>query len=96
MANDLVGNPWVIDTTAAIDTTQGEIRVRKIKWVGATTAAHAVVVQDGGLNRKQWEDLCPGGNYVANEDIQGRGMLWHGCQVTTIQSGRLYIYFDTP
>lgn len=63
--------------------------IKNIRWVGATTAGHACVIQDAdGVT--YWESLASGANYVES-DLAERH--WQkDFQVTTLASGRLYIY----
>ena len=94
MANDLTGNPLKIDTAdpGAIITT--DIKISKIRWVGATTAGHQAVVHDQNSNLF-WESICPGDNYVEESDFtttnQNKRTI-HGLIVPTLGSGKLYIY----
>ena len=90
MANVVTGNPYVIDTASstAIDTAPMR-RLRRVRWVGATTAAHTAVIQDGAGTVK-WA-----GHAIANAtddspvDVSMTGLL-----VPTLASGKLYLYWD--
>ena len=95
MANNLLYNPWILDTVANIDTSSIELRVRGIKWVAATTAGHTAVIKSGDDSHVIWEDVCPGSNYVAYDTLgdQRGGIVFHGFRLTALGSGRLYIYF---
>lgn len=66
-----------------------DLYIKGIRWVGATTAAHAAVIQDeDGV--VYWESLAAGSNYVES-DLTER--VWQkDFKLTTLGSGRLYIY----
>jgi hypothetical protein len=65
------------------------LRIKGIRWVGATTAGHACVIQDeDGV--VYWESLATGANYVES-DLMER--TWQkDFKLTTLASGRVYIY----
>lgn len=90
MANDLTGNPWVIDTPAVLTTDL--TRVRGIRWVGATTAGNGVVIKDS-LGRTLWESAAAGLNNVESDHVNviGPGWNWRGITVTDLAAGRLYL-----
>ncbi len=88
MADDLTSNPWVIDTTGA--KTSAEIRVARIAWKNATTLSHTVLVVDGS-GKTIFEDFASGAVYNVSEPI---GRVCTGFSVTTLNSGKLYVYFD--
>lgn len=90
MANVLTGNPLVIDTAGAGVLRTDHRVLRRVRWVGATTAAHAAVVQDAAGNLK-WRSVASGSSYV-EADTPNIAML--GLVVPTLGSGILYLYFD--
>lgn len=78
----------VIKMTAAADSITGKKLVSYIRWVGATTAGHSLVVKDAAGNEimKSVAD----GNYFI--DIQPVFQVKDGVVATTMQSGELYVY----
>lgn len=88
-ANDLTGNPLIIDTAGASMLTSSRTWVVAVRWVGGTTAGHTAVVQD--VNSR---DLWAGIAGTTNWDEESMApMVWRGgFKVPTLSSGKLYIY----
>lgn len=94
MANILTQNPHIIDTAGAGTIIETPINVKKIRWVGATTAGHSCIVKDKNDNIF-WESVAAGANYVEETDFTTyytQSSVLQGLRVTTLGSGRLYIY----
>lgn len=89
MANSLADSPWSIDTAGGSLLVTGNVRLKRIRWVGATTVGHQAVIQDAN-NRIVWEEVAPGANFSTSED--GEFFFAGGCKVTTLGSGKLYLY----
>ena len=88
MANDLTGNPYLVDTAAVI--TKESVSVIRMVWESPTTAAHTldVVSNDGS---KLWSTTAiAGGTGIVYE--REFGFPCSGINVVTIQSGTLYVY----
>lgn len=93
MANDLTRTPLKIDTAGSSMIRSGPVRVRSVRWVGATTAGHQAVIQDSD-GRVLWESVAGGANNVEAEDIDRD---WpRGFKVPTLGSGTLYIDVTIP
>ena len=88
MANDITGNPWVIDTAGGIFS--GEVRIDRVAWKNATTLNHTVLIQDAA-GHTIFEDFASGATYNTSEP---RGRVYVGVTVTTLQSGKLYVSSD--
>lgn len=89
-ANDLTGQVWIIDTasaTALSTTVTGTLS--GVRWVGATTAAHAATIQDG-QGRVLWSSVANAANYV---EADAPGLSFRGLIVPTLGSGTLYLDF---
>lgn len=87
MANDLTGDPYIIDTAAATVLSTINLFIKSIRWVGGTTAGHTAVIQDQKGN-VIWTSEASGANYVESEIIE----QWiDGLIVPTLTSGVLYI-----
>ncbi|MGL5936025.1 MAG: hypothetical protein ACRCZI_10460 [Cetobacterium sp.] len=94
MANEFSRYPIVIDTPGAGDILTTPIRIKKIRWVNATTAGHQAVVQDQNGNIF-WETIASGPNYVEESDFStdmSNRVVINGLEVPTLSSGKLYIY----
>ena len=94
MANDLTKNPLVIDTASGSPALTTFIRIKKIRWIGATTAGHQAIVQDQNSNLC-WESVASGANYTEETDFNLNGpqrMVLSGLRVPTLGSGKLEIY----
>ena len=93
MANDLKGSVWVVDTASATAILTSWARVRKIEWIGATTAGHEAIVQDQN-SRVVFRRLAQGANQNLVEQYDGRfGISVNGLIVPTLTSGTIYIHF---
>ena len=92
MANDLTKQPWKVGTAAATVLSADALRVRGVRWVGATTAGHTAVIQDKNA-RIVWSSVATGANYVESDMVNtgDRGWDWDGLIVPTLASGILYI-----
>jgi hypothetical protein len=89
MANDLNNDPLIIDTPGAGVLITQPIRVKGIRWVGATTAGHQAVIQDQD-GKLKWKSIAAGANNIES-DFAEREKLWNGLKVPTLQSGELHI-----
>lgn len=98
MANVFGKKLWVLDTAGGgLLNGGGAIVVNKIRWVNATTAGHTAVLADANGN-PVWESICAGANYVESDDFSTHpdresGQPFNGLDLTTLGSGKLYIYF---
>lgn len=94
MANNITTNPMVIDTAGAGVIINVSLRIKKLRWVGGTTAGHAAVVKDKEGNIF-WESVCPAANYVEETDFalhKSQRNVLNGLIVSTLGSGKLYLY----
>jgi hypothetical protein len=89
MAEDLTGNPLVIESTGA--KLSGKIQIDRIAWKNATTLGHTVLVVDGS-GKLIFEDFASGATY---NTVQAIGREYTGLSVSTLSSGKLYIDVDT-
>jgi hypothetical protein len=65
------------------------LNIKGIRWVGATTAGHACIIQRED-NLVYWESLASGANYIESDTIERQ---WQqNFKLTTLGSGRVYIY----
>ena len=97
MANDLTGNPWLVDTAAATDLTvtafgqSTRIKVKSIRWdAEAAAAGNNAVVQDAA-GRKVWGATATGANYSESEMVEH----WvTGIKVATLDAGQVAITLE--
>ena len=66
MANDLSRRPWFLDTVAVITTDR--VRIRKLRWLGGTTAGHACQVEDSN-GEIIWRSLPNRANFIHQTKI---------------------------
>lgn len=95
MANNLTFNPLRLDTASGSVLTTESYRVKKIRWVGGTTAGHQVILQDQHSNTL-WETVASGSNYVEETDFTWNTtntVVLSGIRLPTLGSGKLYIYY---
>lgn len=95
MANN-VSIPGVLRLDTAADNivvASVTVKVRKLRWVGATTAAHTCNIMEAGGANPRWEDVANAANYVAESDFPSDApLILKGLKVATIGSGVLYVY----
>lgn len=89
MANQLTVNPWIIDTPGAGTLFAGANKIKSVRWVGATTAAHAAEIQDTAGNVR-WSSVAAGANNLEIDEVSEQN-YYTGIKVPTLQSGKLYI-----
>lgn len=95
MANAYKDMRYIIDTAGAtllkagLTPGRGNLRVKGIRWVAATTAGHTCIIQDAD-SIVLWESVCTGANYVESDQIEREWVT--DFKVTTLASGRLYVY----
>lgn len=89
MANDTTGNPWKIDSTGVLTTSI--VHVNRMKWTPVTSGDDILVVDNG--SSETWSLKAIAGDtdqqieYWLEIDNQVNGV-----NVSTIDSGTLYIY----
>lgn len=89
MANDLTGNPMLVDTAAEITT--HPTHVFRMIWTPTTAGDDILVEDNGGANLWAYKALAAD----ANEGIEYERELdcqVNGITVTTIDNGTLYIF----
>jgi len=90
MANIITANPWKIDTASATAvSTDNNLKVKFVRWVGATTAGHRCVIQDEEAT-PFWDAYANATNYTERDELN---LSRNGIIVPTLDSGTLYIYF---
>lgn len=93
MANDLLKNPWTVDTASATAILTDWANLRSIQWIGGTTAGHEAVIQDKD-GRVLWRRLATGANQDFETVFPERlGHPVNGLLVPTLTSGVLYLTF---
>jgi hypothetical protein len=97
MANNITGNPIVVDTAASTTVTDYNFKAWMIRWVGATTAGHTISVQDKDGNVK-YASEASGANYVEESHLVSPRtdcLIFKGLKVPTLGSGIIYIYIES-
>ena len=93
MANNLVSNPWIIDTPTLFSLCTGNwMKIKSIRWEEATTAGHICELVDDGSNIL-FRSVASGSNFVEAELIENKVNLGRtgGLRASALQSGRLLI-----
>lgn len=82
--------------TAATDTISGKCSIKMIRWVGATTAAHALELRTGayGANDVIYHDVATAANYVRETSFGDKPLRVENIRVQTLGSGTVYIYLE--
>ncbi|HXK36989.1 MAG TPA: hypothetical protein VJ553_05410 [Candidatus Paceibacterota bacterium] len=78
----------VICMDAVADALTNEVYVKHLRWVGATTAGHQLIVSDVDGN-VMWESVADGQYMI---DVHPFYRSIKGITVTTMGSGKLYVY----
>lgn len=97
MANDITGNPLVIDTASASVITSYVFTAWAIRWVNGTTAGHTISVQDKNSKIK-YATVASAANYVEESHLispKSESLVFDGLLVPTLASGTIYIYVDS-
>lgn len=81
-------NTSVIKFSAASDAITGRIKIRTIRWVGATTAGHTLQITDTNGNII-FESEADGANFI---DVHPMYEIFDGITVSTMSSGDFYVY----
>lgn len=95
MANVLTKNPWEIDTVTSFSLcTDLRVRIKHIRWVGATTAGHLCELVDVDSNII-WRGQASGANYTES-DLHHNEVAVNtplGLRASAIQSGRVFVTY---
>lgn len=97
MANAVDQNPIIVDTQGATALVTQTIRVRKIRWVGATTADHVAQIKNRHgkiMWRTLLTDIGTVGEIVAPIESDFDCFPMDGLLVDDLDSGILYIYVE--
>ena len=87
MANNFTANPWVVDTVMATPITQN-LKISNIIWTEQIAAGDQLVIQDQAGN-VILDIKASSANIV---QTLGNFQWVNGLKVTTLTSGKLYIY----
>lgn len=74
--------------TAPGDSISGRHLLKHIRWVGATTSGHALIIKDSA-GVVIFDSLADGSNYI---DVHPFYRIVDGIVIDTMQSGRVYAY----
>lgn len=90
LANNLAGNPWILDAAATITT--DKVRIAKIRWDAEGAAAGNNAILTNAADRVLWAASAPGVNTTIESDFLGLEGDVVGLKVSQIDAGRLYVY----
>lgn len=92
MANNYASNPMFIeDNGGGGVVTTNRYFIRKIRWVGGTTAGHAVTIKNKD-DQVIWNSVAVAANFVDDSDLWGTRL--DGLKITGPGSGFVYIYYE--
>ncbi len=80
----------IIKFTAAADAFSEGVSISKIRWVGATTAGHGLVIDDAD-GKEILTSVAVAENYVESVDFVP-ALIVQGITVSTLGSGTVYVY----
>ena len=92
MANDITGNPLIIDTVMTTPITTKTFTAYMIRYVGpSTVAGDQVSVQDKN-SKVKWATVASGSNYVEGSQFVKKHLIFEGLYVPTLVTGTVYVY----
>lgn len=71
------------------------VAVYRIRWVGATTPGHELILTEstaGDRNRQVFRTIAAGSEYVEESSVLEHVPLRKGIRIQTMGSGQLWIY----
>ncbi len=77
-----------VKMSGATDSFPDVVFVKYVRWVGATTAGHSLVINDSDGNMV-WESEADGANFI---DVHPIFDIVDGITVATMQSGDFYVF----
>ena len=92
MANNITGNPWSLDTAAAVTTET--MRVKRSRWVAPAAAGADELIIHDSAGRVVHKAVASGANFQDDQLVETSGPDdWKGVTVNTIDSGTAFIYY---
>ena len=89
MANDITGNPWILDTAESVTT--NPFRCKYIEWTPEADGDDLLLVDNAGNTIWTRKAIAGDANQGISEDKRIDGTL-NGLSITTIDSGTVYVY----
>ena len=89
MANDITGNPWILDTAGSVTTSP--FKCQYLKWTPTTDGDDLLIVDNAGNTVWSLKAIAADSNQGIDykEPIEG---VINGLSITTIDNGTLYVY----
>ena len=95
MANDITGNPWVLDTGSATAIRTSPIKVKSMEWRPETAVGDDLAVTDNA-GHELWTEKAlavdSDGQLAFYWAQNGEGMSCNGFTLATIDSGKLRVW----
>ena len=88
-------NPWRLDTPTTFSLCTGlHLRIKHIRWVGATTAGHQCILNDDSSNIV-WDAVASGANFEESDLHYNEVRIDRpiGLFASALQSGRVYVTY---
>lgn len=97
MANNLNFNPWLLDTTSSTAVVTYDLVIQKLR-VSSMTATSGLFQVTDQYNNVIWEGVAGAASYTEESDFNhmrtGQGYLAHGLKLTSLSSGKLFVYHE--
>ncbi len=92
MANDVGGNPFIIDTATATAIYTDRFTLLAVQWTSASTA-NVCSLQDAVTGKVKWEAVSNNTNDTKNMAFPSTlDLIFNGLKVPTLDSGKVYLY----
>lgn len=91
MANDITGNPYILDTAGTIVSASTNVLVNTVVWMNPATAGDQIIVQDGN-GHEIWNLTALAGGTGVYYVLPAGDFTIPGLIVDTIDSGELWVY----
>ena len=91
MANDVSGNPWILDTATDTALTNDFTHIYSIMWLSCS-AGDALSVQDENSTVKYANTGINVNTAINSPDFGPNGLFMNGVKVPTLGAGKVYVY----
>lgn len=91
MANDVSGNPFILDTATDTALTNDYLHIHSILWVSGSSG-DALSVQDENGSVKYATCGANSTTPVSSPNFGDTGLFFNGLKVPTLGAGKVYLY----
>lgn len=94
MANNILGNPWILDTANAAAITNNQGTIQAVKWVvGAGGVSTDTVTLTDENDAVKYTDTLAVDDAIPPPFYWPEGLFTSGLKLTVIGEGILYVYW---